>query len=56
MVADQPKLYGWGMCKFEVDEDHSEHVVMSVDQIDRRFMFVADLGDYIYPTAKIILT
>lgn len=55
-VEDQHDLYSFGITKFELTEDHNEPLVVSIDQINSRFVDENMQGDYMYPTIKLVLT
>ena len=44
------------MCKFVLDSDHPEPMVVAVDQVNSRFVDETMLGNYEYPAVRLILT
>ena len=44
------------MTKFSIDEDLAGPLVVSVDQVNARFVDETMLGNYEYPFIKLILT
>ena len=61
-VEDMHDLHGFGLAKFVLEEDHSEPIVLAIDQINARFLdqprFVGEIlcGSYDYAQLELILT
>ena len=55
-VTDQHDLQSFGMCKFTLDQDHPDAMVIAVDQVNSRFVDETMLGHYQYPAVRLILT
>ena len=55
-LTDQHDLQSFGLCKFTLDSDHREPMVVAVDQVNARFVDETMLGHYEYPAIKLWLT
>ena len=55
-LADQHELQKFGMAKFTLDEDHTDPLTISIDQVNARFVDETMRGTYEYPALKLMLT
>lgn len=44
------------MAKFTLDEDHTDPLTISIDQVNARFVDETMRGTYEYPAVKLMLT